>query len=109
VNDAPSFSLGGNLVVLSPLGAQKLPGFASKIACGPSNESGQTASFVVATDKPGLFLVPPALSPDGTLTYTPRLLGLGVATVTVYAVDDGGTANGGSNTSRQQSFTITIA
>ena len=66
-------------------------------------------SFVVTTDKPALFVVPPSISPDGTLTYTPRLLGLGVATVTVYAVDDGGTANGGKDTSPSQTFTITIA
>ena len=109
VNDAPSFSLGGNLLVLSALGAQKLPGFASQIMCGPSNESSQHVSFVVTTDKPGLFLAAPAISPDGTLTYRPRLLGLGVATVTVYAVDDGGTANGGTDTSPARTFTITIA
>jgi hypothetical protein len=108
VNDAPSFSLGGNLLVVSALGAQKLPGFASKVTCGPANES-QHVSFVVTVDKPGLFVVPPSISPDGTLTYTPRLLGLGVATVTVYAVDDGGTANGGVDTSPAQTFTITVA
>jgi len=109
VNDAPSFSLGGSQLVLSALGAQKISGFVSKITCGPPNESSQRASLVVTTDKPRLFLVPPAISPDGTLTYTPRLLGLGVATVTVYAVDDGGTANGGVDTSPPQTFTITIA
>jgi hypothetical protein len=108
VNDAPSFSLGGSQLVLSALGAQKVPGFASKITCGPPNESSQGASFVVTTDKPGLFIVPPSISSDGTLTYTPRLLGLGVAKVTVYAVDDGGTANGGKDTSPPQTFTITI-
>src|SRR6185312_8130383 len=100
--------LGGNLVVLSVLGGQKLPGFASKVACGPPSESSQRASFVVTTDKPRLFNVPPSISSDGMLTYTPRLLGLGVATVTVYAVDDGGTANGGKDTSPSQTFTITI-
>ena len=108
VNDAPSFSLEGNLVVLSALGVQKLSGFASKITCGPPNESSQRASFVVTTDKPRLFTVPPSLSSDGTLTYTPRLLGLGIATVTVYAVDDGGTANGGKDASPPQTFTIAI-
>jgi hypothetical protein len=56
-----------------------------------------------------LFGIPPAISSDGTLTYTPRLLGLGVATVTVYAVDDGGIANGGVDASPRQTFTITIA
>ena len=49
-----------------------------------------------------------SISADGTLTYTPRLLALGVATVTVRVVDDGGTANGGADTSAPTSFTITI-
>jgi hypothetical protein len=48
------------------------------------------------------------VAPDGTLTYTPTLTLLGTATVTVKAVDDGGTANGGNDTSPAQTFTITI-
>jgi large repetitive protein len=43
-----------------------------------------------------------------TLSYTPAFLALGAATVTVRAVDDGGTANAGSDTSAPQTFTITI-
>ena len=108
VNDAPRFSAGGNQTVVSLLGAQSVPGWASGISPGPANESSQTVSFVVTTDKPNLFTVQPAVSPDGTLTYKPRLLGLGVATVTVRAVDSGGTANGGVDTSPPQTFTITV-
>jgi len=108
VNDAPGFSAGGSQTVVSLLGAQSISGWASGISPGPANESSQTVSFVVTTDKPNLFTVQPAVSPDGTLTFTPRLLGLGVATVTVRAVDSGGTANGGVDTSPPQSFTITI-
>jgi large repetitive protein len=107
VNDAPTCSIGGNQTVLSLLGAQSVSGFASGMP-GPANESGQQVTFVVTTDKPGLFIVQPSISPAGTLTYRPRVLGLGVATVTVRAVDDGGTANGGSDTSAPTSFTITI-
>ena len=108
VNDAPEFSLGGSQTALSVLGRQVVPGFASSITCGPPNESGQSASFVVTVDKPGLFKVAPTISPDGTLAYTPKLLGLGLATVTVVAVDNGGTEHGGQNTSRPVTFTITI-
>ena len=64
--------------------------------------------FVVTTDRPNLFAVQPAVSSDGTLTFTPKFLAIGVATVTVRAVDSGGTANGGVDTSPQQTFTITI-
>ena len=42
------------------------------------------------------------------LTYTPALLALGTATLTVSATDSGGTANGGSNTSAPHSFSITV-
>lgn len=62
----------------------------------------------MTVDNPGLFAVQPAVAPDGTLTYTPNLLALGVATVTVRAVDTGGTADGGTDTSAPQTFTITI-
>ena len=107
VNDAPTCSIGGNQTALSLLGAQSVSGFASATP-GPANESGQQTTFVVTTDRPNLFVVQPSISPDGTLTYRPRLLGLGVATVTVRVVDDGGTANGGTDTSAPSAFTITI-
>jgi len=108
VNDAPSFSAGGNQTAISLLGAQSVPGWATGISSGPANESSQSITFIVTTDNPGLFSVQPAVASDGTLTYTPGLLAVGVATVTVRAVDSGGTANGGSDTSAPQTFTITI-
>ena len=54
-----------------------------------------------------LFSVQPAVSADGTLTYTPAG-STGVATVSVRIHDNGGTANGGSDLSAVQTFTITI-
>jgi large repetitive protein len=108
VNDAPSFTAGPDQTAVSLLGAQSVPGWATGIASGPANESSQTVSFAVTNDNPGLFAAQPALAPNGTLTYTPVLLAVGTATVTVRAVDDGGTANGGSDTSPPQTFTITI-
>lgn len=107
VNDAPTCLIGGNQTALSVLGKQSVSGFAESNP-GPADEAAQSVAFVVTTDRPGLFVVPPAISSDGTLTFTPRLLALGVATVTVRAVDDGGTANGGTDTSNPMTFTITI-
>jgi len=52
--------------------------------------------------------VQPRVSPTGTLTYTPKALALGTATVTVTPVDSGGTANGGQDTGTPRTFTITI-
>jgi large repetitive protein len=108
VNDPPSFTKGADQTVLGALGAQTVPGWATAISTGPANESSQTVTFTVTNNNNSLFAVQPAVAPDGTLTYTPTLLGLGSATVTVRAVDSGGSANGGNDTSPPQTFTITI-
>ncbi|HEY2950993.1 MAG TPA: Ig-like domain-containing protein [Verrucomicrobiae bacterium] len=57
---------------------------------------------------PALFSVQPAVSVNGTLTYTPAPDANGTAMVTVLLKDNGGTANGGRDTSAPQTFLITI-
>jgi hypothetical protein len=108
VNDAPSFIAGANQSVISLLGAQTVPGWAAGIAPGPADESAQTVTFTVSNNNPGLFAAQPTIAANGTLSYTPTLLAIGTATVTVRAVDNGGSANGGSDTSAPQTFTISI-
>jgi hypothetical protein len=71
-------------------------------------EAAQTVSFIVNNDNASLFSAQPAISADGTLTYTPAPNASGVANVTVVAMDDGGTANGGNDTSAPCRFTITV-
>lgn len=108
VNDAPSFSAGADQTVVSLLGGQTVVGWATNIQSGPPDEFPQNVTFTVTNDNPGLFAAQPAVAPNGTLTFTPTLLAIGSATVTVRAVDNGGTANGGADTSPPQTFTITI-
>jgi large repetitive protein len=109
LNDPPTFNAGPNQSAVSLLGAQTVPAWATGITPGPANESGQTVSFTVTNDNPGLFSVQPAVAPNGTLTYTPAALALGSATVRVKAVDDGGKSGpGADDTSPAQTFTITI-
>ncbi len=62
----------------------------------------------MVADKPELFSIQPAVSATGTLTYTLAPDAVGVATVTVRLMDNGGNALGGVDTSDPQSFTITI-
>ncbi len=102
VNDPPTFVKGPDQTVLTTAGAQSVPGWAT-FAAGPANEAGQTVSFVLSNDNNGLFTVQPAVDGSGTLTYTPAG-SAGAATVTIYAVDNGG----GSNQSPSQTFTITV-
>jgi hypothetical protein len=106
VNDAPSFIKGPDQTVFENTPAQTVPGWATAISpdehATPSpNEAGQTVTITVTNDDPGLFAVQPAISAAGTLTYTPAANVTGTATVTVQLHDNGGTANGGSDTSVQ--------
>src|SRR6185436_17964828 len=103
VDDAPSFTKGADQTVLEDAGAQTVVGWASGISAGPANESAQTVSFeVTANTNPALFSTGPAVSAGGDLTYTPAANANGSATITIRAHDDGGTANGGVDTSAPQ-------
>ncbi len=108
VNDAPSFTKGPDQAVLENSGPKSVSGWASAISKGPADEAGQTVSFAVTTNNSGLFSVDPAISAAGTLTFTPAPSENGTATVSVKAVDNGGTANGGHDTSPTLTFTITV-
>ena len=107
VNDEPSFTSGPNQTANEDAGAQTVSGWAAAISAG-SNEGSQTVSFVASNSNNALFSAQPSVSSNGTLTYTPAANANGTATVTIYAQDDGGTANGGDDTSASQTFTITV-
>jgi VCBS repeat-containing protein len=107
VNDPPSFLVGANQSVSATAPAQTVAGFATAISAGP-NES-QTLQFLVTvTSGAELFSAgtAPAISPDGTLTYTPAGT-QGTAQISVQLQDDD-TAGGPSLTSAAQSFSITF-
>ncbi len=108
VNDVPSFAVGSDQTVDEDSGAATVTGFATSISTGPSDESGQTVAFTVTNDDNALFSGQPAIAPNGTLTFTPAANANGAATVTVSVKDNGGTANGGVDTSATQTFTITV-
>jgi CSLREA domain-containing protein len=109
VNDVPSFAKGADQTVSNNAGAQTVANWATAISAGPANESGQTLTFQITNNtNAALFSVAPAISSSGTLTYTPAANAGGSATITVNLKDNGGTANGGVDTSAAQSFNITV-
>jgi hypothetical protein len=109
VNDAPSFTRGADQTVNEDAAAQTVPNWATSISAGPADESGQTLTFNVTNNtNPGLFSAQPAISPTGTLTYTPAANANGSATITIVLMDNGGTANSGQDTSAAQSFTMNL-
>ena len=109
LNVAPSFSKGADQEILEDSGMSAVAGWATGISAGPVNESGQSVSFLVSNDNNSLFATQPAIAADGALSYTLAQNAYGSATVTVRAKDDGGTANGGVDTSAPQTFTISVA
>ena len=102
------FTVGANQTVNEDPGAQAIAGWATGISAGGADEGGQTLTFNLTNDNNALFSAQPAVSAAGVLTYTPAANASGVANVTIWLTDNGGTANGGDNTSPNQNFTITV-
>jgi hypothetical protein len=98
----------GPVKVAEDSAAYVLNNAAASISAGPPSESSQALTFLVSNDNNALFSVQPALSATGTLSFTPAANASGTALVTVSLKDDGGTANGGVDTSAAQTFTITL-
>jgi len=109
VNDAPSFTKGADQSVNENAPAQTVNNWASAISAGPADESPQTVTFqIVSNSNAGLFSAAPAISSNGTLTYTPATGMSGTSLITIRLSDNGGSANGGSDTSATQTFNINV-
>ncbi|HWB12923.1 MAG TPA: DUF4214 domain-containing protein, partial [Pirellulales bacterium] len=111
VNQPPSITqLGPKQVVTEDSGLKTVTGFAAASPGSGPTEAGQHVSYIVTAANPALFAPngQPAINPSGTLTFTPGLHVFGTTTVTVVAKDDGGTANGGVDTSPPTSFRVEI-
>lgn len=108
VNAAPSFTAGANQTVAEDSGPKTVANWATNISAGPASEAGQTLTFMTSTNNDALFATKPAVAANGTLTFTPAAGASGVATVAVLLKDNGGTANGGVDTSIAKTFTITV-
>src|SRR5205085_1186355 len=107
----PTFNLGANPVTsLEDAGPQSIAGYASSISPGPTaDEASQSVAFTVTNDNNALFSAQPSISSSGTLTYTSAPNANGSANITVVAQDNGGTANGGNDTSITHTFNIVVA
>ena len=111
VNDAPSFVKGTDpIAVVEDSGPTTLIGWATGISAGPTDEAGQVLTFnLTGNTNPALFAVLPAIDPStGTLTFTLQPNASGTTTLTWTLSDNGGTANGGANTSAPQTVVINV-
>ena len=109
VNQPPTFTKGPDESVNANDGPQTVAGWATPIVPGGAGNATANVTFQVSDDNHSFFQVQPAISSNGTLTFTPATMTSGgTATVTVVARNDGGTANGGVDTGAAQTFTITV-
>jgi regulation of enolase protein 1 (concanavalin A-like superfamily) len=105
-NETPSFIKGANQTIEPAAGAQVVAGWATAVSQG-SSDTGQLVDFIVTSSAPSFFSVQPGVSASGTLTYgTAGISGTAIVSVSIH--DNGGTANGGIDTSAIQTFTIVI-
>ena len=87
-------------------GAKTFSNWATLIKAGPANESTQTVTFsVTGITNPGIFSVNPSVNSSGC---SPAPYIAGTATITLVSKDNGGTANGGVNTSTIKTFVINL-
>ena len=107
-NQAPSFVPGADVIVAEDAGSQTITPWATGISPGPESEAGQTVQFITTTSSPELFSTLPSITPTGTLSFTSAANAFGTAVVTVVLKDNGGTENGGVDSSTPHLLTITV-
>jgi len=109
INTPPTISQVPYLTVNVNSGPQSVP--LSGITPGNAGETGQTMTITATSNKSSLIPNPrinyasPATT--GTLMFTPAINASGAALITVKVQDNGGTANGGSDTTTM-SFLVTV-
>lgn len=111
VNDPPTLAVAGNIQAApGATGAQVRAGFVSTVSVGPADEQAAQVIQGYAVDEtsdPSNVVLAALLANDGRLTYV--LSGLaGTANLVARAIDDGGTENGGRDTSDPAPFTISV-
>lgn len=106
VGNPPAPTIG--LTVAEDSAAGSIPLLVDSFSPGPVDEAGQAVDFLVTNSNNALFSTQPAISPTGTLTYALATNANGSAVVSVRGHDNGGTANGGVDTSDPKSFTIVV-
>ena len=109
VNDAPSFTASNPPAVDEDAGPQTVSGWVTAFDPGPGEGGQSVLAYIVSNvSTPGLFSAGPVVDAAGNLNYTPATDAFGSSTFDVAVRDDGGTANGGTDTSPTQTFTITV-
>jgi hypothetical protein len=106
VNDAPTINTPSNVTITENASQQTVN------LTGITAGGGETQTLTVTASSNNTALINPSVtytSPNstGTLTFTPAANSFGTATITVTVMDNGGTQNGGVDTTSVH-FTVTV-
>eukprot|EP00698_Gefionella_okellyi_P010288 TRINITY_DN2660_c0_g1_i1.p1 TRINITY_DN2660_c0_g1~~TRINITY_DN2660_c0_g1_i1.p1 ORF type:complete len:1836 (+),score=409.72 TRINITY_DN2660_c0_g1_i1:89-5596(+) len=108
VNQPPSFAIQGDVTSYASTVNNVLQ-WARNISAGPANEQSQTLTFICNVLSGGeMFQVNPSVSAAGVLSFTTTSDALGISTIRVVLMDNGGVANGGNDTAGAQYFRVSI-
>ena len=108
VNDAPVFTVGSDITVLEDSGANGPTLVATLIGPGGGvDELGQIVTMSLENNSNAGLFQAIAINAAGNLTFTPTANASGSATITVKAMDNGGTANSGVD-SVSKTFVINV-
>ena len=98
VNDLPAFTLSTNLVLLAEdAGFITNANFLTGLSTGPTNEANQTYTFTVTSGTNFGYVLAPAISTNGTLTFKTATNAVGTNLITVVMKDNGGVTGGGKD------------
>ncbi|MDF1662165.1 MAG: hypothetical protein P1V97_10355, partial [Planctomycetota bacterium] len=103
VNDGPQFDVIPDQAILEDAAATTIN--LTNLSPGPSFESAQAVILTATSSNPAL--IPNPVINGQALSLTPSLNSSGTAIITVTAMDDGGTLNGGID-SFQRSFNVIV-
>ena len=108
VNDPPQLIASNPPPTITDSGSQLVNQWAAFNAGAPDESTQQVTIDVTSVENESLFAVAPTVDAQGNLRYTPASGTSGTTAFSVRASDNGGTANGGSNVSEEQTFVIEI-
>jgi len=106
-NDCPTFNVEDTYIINEDDPLQVMNGWAYNILAGPSNESSQQLNFSTTATHSDIFAREPEINGNGNLIFEVKNNEHGISVVSIQLIDDGGTDNGGCN-STEKSFTITV-
>ena len=108
VNQPPTINAIAPVTILENSGTQTLN--LAGITAGPGDK-GQTVTITASSSNPALIPIPAVTytspSTTGSLTYAPTPFTSGSSVITLTVMDNGGTANGGNNTTIE-TFTVVV-